>query len=60
MSVRNIRRDVNDHIKAMEKNKECSEDEATNGHEEIQKMTDKQIKNIDQLYAQKEADIMEV
>jgi ribosome recycling factor len=58
--VRNIRRDVNDEIKAMEKAKECSEDEAKKGLDEAQKLTDKYIKHIDENYALKEKEIMEV
>ena len=60
VAIRNIRRDVNDSIKAMEKNKEATEDEAKNGLDDAQKMTDKFIQKVDEMLKQKEKDIMEV
>jgi len=60
VTMRNIRRDINDEIKAMEKAKECSEDEAKKGLDDAQKLTDKYIKRIDELFAVKEKEIMEV
>ena len=60
VAVRNIRRDVNDEIKSLEKNKEVSEDEAKKGQEDTQKLTDKFIKRMDEVLAQKEKEIMEV
>ena len=60
VAVRNIRRDVNDGIKALEKNKEVTEDEAKNGLDDVQKTTDKFIQKIDEMLKQKEKDIMEV
>lgn len=60
VAIRNIRRDVNDAIKAAEKAKECSQDEAENGHDDAQKMTDKAIKRVDEILSVKEKEIMEV
>lgn len=60
VAVRNIRRDVNDSIKALEKNKECSEDESKKGLDDAQKLTDKYIKRIDEILAKKEKEMMEV
>ena len=60
VSVRNIRRDVADKIKAEEKAKACSEDEAKDAADELQKITDKHIKEVDKILEAKEKDIMEV
>lgn len=60
VAVRNIRREQNDFIKAAEKDKVVSEDESKKGMEEVQKITDKYIKDIDSIMAAKEKDIMEV
>ncbi len=60
VAVRNIRRDANDHIKSLEKNKEVSEDEAKKGLDDVQKMTDKSIKKVDEIFSEKEKEVMEV
>ena len=60
VAVRNIRRDVNDSVKALEKSKEASEDEVKKGLDDIQKLTDKFIKRVDEILSQKETEIMEV
>ncbi len=60
VAVRNIRRDANDVIKKMEKDKVVSEDEAKKAQDDIQKLTDKIIKDVDQIMASKEKEIMEV
>jgi ribosome recycling factor len=60
VAVRNIRRDANEHIKAMEKNEHLSEDESKRAQDEVQKITDKYIKQIDQLLELKEKEVMEV
>ncbi|WP_281199748.1 ribosome recycling factor [Staphylococcus schleiferi] len=60
VSVRNIRRDANDHLKRQQKDGGISEDELRNGSDEVQKITDSSIKDIDQLVADKEKDIMSV
>jgi len=58
--IRNIRRDALEKIKAEEKAKTCSEDEAKKAGDELQKLTDKYIKEIDKLLEAKEKEIMEV
>lgn len=58
--IRNERRDANDKLKKIEKAGEITEDELKKATEEVQKITDKYIKEIDSLYAKKENDIMEV
>ncbi|EJF1299390.1 ribosome recycling factor [Staphylococcus pseudintermedius] len=60
VSIRNIRRDANDTLKRQEKDGDISEDELRNGSDEVQKITDNSIKEIDQLVADKEKDIMSV
>lgn len=60
VAIRNIRREQNDFVKAAEKDKMVSEDESKKGMEEVQKITDKYIKDIDLIMAAKEKDIMEV
>lgn len=60
IAIRNIRRDANEHIKKAQKNKEISEDQEADAHDEIQKATDKHIKTIDELLEKKEKDVMEV
>ena len=60
VGIRNIRRDVNDQIKDEEKKKTCSEDEAKKAQDDIQKLTDKNIKEVDKIFENKEKDIMEV
>lgn len=59
VSVRNVRRDANDKIKALLKDKEISEDDERRTQEEIQKMTDVRIKNVDAALAEKEKELME-
>ncbi|ALP53111.1 ribosome-recycling factor [Candidatus Tenderia electrophaga] len=60
VAVRNIRRDANNDIKELLKEKEITEDESHRGEEEIQKITDKNIADIEQLLAVKEKDLMEI
>ncbi|HEH7961415.1 TPA: ribosome recycling factor [Staphylococcus pseudintermedius] len=60
VSIRNIRRDANDTLKRQEKDGDISEDELRNRSDEVQKITDSSIKEIDQLVADKEKDIMSV
>jgi ribosome recycling factor len=59
VSVRNVRRDANDKIKALLKDKEISEDDERRSQEEIQKMTDGYIKNLDAALAEKEKELMD-
>lgn len=60
VSVRNIRRDANDEIKKMEKAGDLSEDEGRRHQEDIQKLTDQYVKQIDETVLNKEQDIMSV
>ena len=60
VAVRNIRRDLNDSIKKLEKNGDISEDESRRVQGEIQELTDKYISEIDDLLELKEKEIMEV
>ncbi len=60
VAIRNLRRDANDNVKKMEKDKTVSEDESKKGQEDIQKLTDKYIKDADVIMTAKEKEIMEV
>ena len=60
IAVRNLRRDANDAVKKLVKDKEISEDDQKRSEADIQKITDKDIATIDQLVAGKEQDIMAV
>jgi len=60
IAIRNIRRDAKDHVKRQEKNKEISEDQMYDLEDEIQKLTDEHIKKIDELFEEKEKEIMEI
>ena len=57
--IRNHRRDANDALKKKEKAKEVSEDDGRKGTEQIQELTNKMIKNLDELLAKKEKEILE-
>jgi ribosome recycling factor len=60
IAARNIRRDANDSLAKMEKDKEISEDDLRDGQKAVQKLTDESIKQIDEIGKAKEAEIMEV
>lgn len=60
VSVRNIRRHANDEIKKTEKLHEITEDDRTRATKQVQEITDKYIKEIDDLLARKEKDLIEV
>ena len=60
VAVRNIRRDAMDKLKTMEKKSEITEDDLKEYEKELQKVTDKRIKEIDDLTAKKEAELMAV
>jgi ribosome recycling factor len=60
ISVRNDRRDANDKIKKLEKDKEITQDESKSGQDNIQKITDKYISQIDSILKDKEAEILKV
>jgi len=59
VSLRNIRRDTKEAIKELQKEKKISEDEEFNGYDEIQKMLDFSIKEIDRIEREKEKEILE-
>jgi ribosome recycling factor len=60
VAARNIRRDANENVKKLLKDKKISEDEDKRAHDEIQKMTDKAIQDIDQIGKAKEKEILEI
>ena len=60
VAVRNVRRDSIEHLKKTEKEEHISEDERKTAETEVQKLTDKHIKSIDDLLAMKEKEIMDV
>jgi ribosome recycling factor len=60
IAIRNVRRDVNDHLKKMQKEHLISEDELSVILDEIQELTDNSIAEIDQVLEKKELEIMEV
>jgi len=60
IAVRNIRRDANSTLKELLKEKEISEDEERGAEENIQKLTDATIKQVEGVLTEKEADLMEV
>ena len=60
VSIRNIRRDINDKLKKDEKNGDITEDDLRSQTEDVQKVTDNSIKEIDNLVEEKEKDIMSV
>ena len=60
ISIRNIRRDVLSDVKDLLKDKEITEDEDHKAQDEIQKITDKYIKQVDEALAAKEIDLMEI
>lgn len=60
VAIRNERRDVNDELKKQEKAGELTEDDLKKALEDVQKKTDKTIKDIDQIVVDKEKEIMEV
>ena len=59
-AVRNVRRDGNDALKKLAKEKKISEDEEKRALEEVQKMTDEEIRRMEELSHRKEAEVMQV
>lgn len=59
VAVRNIRRDANELIKGFKKDGDISEDDAFKAQDQIQKITDENIERIDQIYKEKEKEILE-
>lgn len=60
VAVRNIRRDSNEMLKELQKEGEISEDDSFKGQKQIQELTDKHIQNLDEIFAAKEKEILEV
>lgn len=60
VAIRNVRRDANDHFKALVKKAEISEDESKRAQDALQKLTDKYITEVDQMAKAKEAELLEV
>ncbi len=60
VALRNIRRDANDKLKKMQKDSAISEDQEHDGLDEVQKLTDKYVAEIDEILQHKEAEVMEV
>jgi ribosome recycling factor len=60
IAVRNLRRDANEHLKKLLKDKQATEDEERRAQDEVQKLTDRTVAEIDRLIHGKEAEIMAV
>lgn len=60
VAIRNIRRDANDHLKTSQRDGEISEDDLKRAQDQVQKLTDKHIKDVDHMLEVKEKDLLEV
>ena len=60
IALRNERRDANDKLKRQEKSGELTEDELKSAEEQVQKLTDKYVKIVDELVKQKEEELLEI
>ena len=60
IAVRNVRREGNDTLKKLEKDKELTEDDLKRGEKEIQDVTDDYVARVDKIIAEKEKDLMEI
>ena len=60
IAVRNIRRDANEHLKRLLKDKQVSEDDERHAQQDVQKLTDRFIAEIDKVLAAKESDLMAI
>jgi ribosome recycling factor len=60
VAVRNVRRDANEHLKKLLKEKQCSEDDERRAQDDVQKLTDRFIADIDRILHAKEADLLAV
>ena len=60
IAVRNVRRDANERLKKLLKDKECSEDDERHAQADIQKLTDRYVAEIDKILHAKEADLMAI
>lgn len=60
VAIRNLRRDANASLKELLKKKECSEDDERRSQDDVQKLTDKYISEVDKMYTQKETELMAI
>jgi ribosome recycling factor len=60
IAIRNIRRDANESLKKLVKDKACSEDDERRASEEVQKLTDKFVIDVDKMVAEKEKEVLTV
>jgi ribosome recycling factor len=60
VAIRNLRRDAIHHLKELLKNKAIPEDQERRAQDEVQKLTDRHVAEVDKLLQQKEADLMQV
>jgi len=60
VALRNIRREINEKLKELKKNKEISEDEYFSSHDEVQKITDEYIERAEKLFLDKEKELMSI
>jgi ribosome recycling factor len=60
VAIRNVRRDINEKLKKMEKDKLLSKDDAHKEQEEVQKLTDKYIEMAEKVYSDKEKEILQI
>ena len=60
IAIRNVRRDANEHLKKMLKDKECAEDDERHAQTDVQKLTDRYIAEIDKVLHAKESDLMAI
>lgn len=60
IALRNVRRDANDKFKKAEKDKEITQDEEKKGLDNVQKITDRFVKDVDEILVKKEKEVMEV
>jgi ribosome recycling factor len=60
VAIRNVRRDANDKLKALAREKKISQDEERKGHDQIQKTTDKFVTRVDELAQKKEQEILAI
>ena len=60
VGIRNVRREANESLKKLEKNKEITEDDLKRGEKEVQEITDEFVTRVDQVIEDKEKDLMEI
>ena len=60
VAIRNVRRDANSDLKMLEKEKEISEDDERRGQDNVQKLTDKYVQEVEVVLGKKEQDLMEI